>query len=217
MNNMKHLFSNHIFIFLGIICGIFALIAYAQQDSLKKPCNKYFSNESIETAFFVRSKALCIIIGSSDDCKMDNRFIRDALKNEDVDIANSNYDVLVKKSTVGFTTGNDKEPLTIYQYFVDFRDCNNNKIIEKYIKELGEKEHHQARDLAYKFPVTCYYFAVKGKLVLLCHYGLASYYSNMNPELLIEYVKKMCENGCHSQKFNKNEDKRRHMKIENNR
>ena len=178
-------------IILVVLFGLASGILDAQEGSSNNPekfANINVKDERIDTAFFVRSKKLGILIGDKRTCETDNKFVIGAFKIKSIDISNSNYDVLIKKNEIHFA--NNKEPFVVFQYFVDFKECKKHSSMRTLYEELKDKEYQTAQIEEYEYPVTCYFFMVNDKLVLMSHYGLASYYKDINFSLLIEYFKK---------------------------
>jgi hypothetical protein len=124
-------------------------------------------SSEIETEFLVVNKTLQVVRGDQPTIENDNRHIISALKLKQIFIKEYDYSVTVSRRVYFTKTENQLE---LFDYSVRFPSLNKSLINE--FSSLTNSEFIQTRIPLIKQPTTCYIFAHKVKLHLMCRYGL---------------------------------------------
>jgi len=144
---------------------------------------------SISTEFDVKDGNVTAIRGEKETCQVDNEFIRAALKTQNIEFKNCSYHVSIKQGKVEVSDNPQSRPLKINIFAIDDLKCQQDELVAQLLDALAKSDYRKARVSTYEFPVTAYLLNVKDRLTLVSHYGLSSYYPNIDMASLINQVK----------------------------
>ncbi len=121
----------------------------------------------IESEFLVVNKTLQIVSGDQPTIETDIMHLRSALKSKQIFIKEYDYSVTVSRRVYFTKTENQLE---LFDYSVRFPSLNKSLINE--FSSITNSDFIQTRIPLIKQPTTCYIFAHKVKLHLMCRYGV---------------------------------------------
>jgi hypothetical protein len=130
---------------------------------------------SIESSFSVANQTITPKKADLEICKSDNDYMLSAFKEKGIEIKSINYDVVVSKKTYMTSTEKENGELTLFHYEVELQDFS--VVMQQKFPVLAKEKYITTYIPLSEAPTTCYAFAGKDKLNLLCHFGMKQYKS----------------------------------------
>lgn len=147
-------------------------------------------NRNIDAEFSVENGTLATKQGKKEICVVHNDFIIEALKTKMITLNHCDYHALVSTAEIATEGAVDSKNLLLDILKVDLKDgCSSCQPIRKYLEQLSMVDFQTSHISSYEAPTTCYYFTAKGHLVLIGHYGLPSYYPQIDFDSIIALLK----------------------------